>query len=199
MRPCRLATTVVLALAGSGVGAQAPGLKAPAESPWPRWQARFETLGPPTLQGFAATTDPAAAAAGPGARLFGDVYLFDLRTSGGDYAGGLRATSGLTVGARGLATGMPPGVGGSGLAWRDRGPLDGSEAVTASLPYLGIGVTGLSLKGGWGVSADLGLAGYGSATGLRPGRSGADLNAAEEVLRELRLTPVLQLGVSYSF
>ena len=169
------------------------GLKPPAEAPWPRWQARIELLGEP-LPHRTAIADPSAAA--PGARLFGDYYLLDLPTVVEGFAGGLRATTGLTVGARGLATGMPPGIGGSGLAWRDRSSLDGAETVSASLPYLGLGITGLSLRGGWGISADIGLAGYGS--GLRPGRA-ADLNAAEEVLRELRLTPVLQLGVSYSF
>lgn len=192
MSPPRRTMACVAALASLAATAQ-DGLRPPADTPWPRWQARFELLGTPLPQRAAMDDD---AGATPGVRLFGDYYLFDLPSSVEGFAGGLRATTGLTVGARGLATGMPPGIGGSGLAWRDRSGLDGGDAVATSLPYLGIGITGLSLRGGWGISADIGLAGYGS--GLRPARS-ADLSAAEEILRDLRLTPVLQLGVSYSF
>ena len=137
-----------------------------------------------------------AAAVASGVRLFGDCYLLDLPGVVDGFAGGVRATTGLTDGARSLAPGMPPGLGGSGLGWRARGHLDGSDAASATLPCLGLGFTGLSRRGGWGVSADVGLAGYGS--GLRRARS-ADLNAAEDILRDLRLAPVLQLGVSYSF
>lgn len=192
MSPPRRTMVALLALAALAAAAQ-DGLKPPAEPPWPRWQARLERLGAPAP--YQPAIDDAGGAV-PGARLFGDYYLLGLPASLGGFAGGLRATTGLTVGARGLATGMPPGVGGSGLAWRGSGGLAGADAASASLPYLGLGITGLSLRGGWGISADIGLAGYSS--GLRPARA-TDLNAAEEVLRELRLTPVLQLGVSYSF
>lgn len=193
MSTSRRTTTVsALALATLAAAAQ-DGLKPPAEPPWPRWQARLELVGAPAPHRLA--IDDAAGAVS-GARLFGDYYFLGLPASLGGFAGGLRATTGLTVGAHRLATGMPPGVGGSGLAWRGGSGLPGADAASTSLPYLGLGITGLSLRGGWGISADIGLAGYGS--GLRPGRA-ADLNAAEEVLRELRLTPVLQLGVSYAF
>jgi hypothetical protein len=187
---------MVLALVAGCAWAQ-EGLRPPAETPWPRWQARIELIGPLTPAYSAKSAD--APAASPGARIFGDYYLLDFGAAVEGFAGGLRATSGVTVGARGLATGMPPGIGGSGLAWRDRDPTNGRDLSATSLPYLGLGVTGLSLRSGWGVSADVGLAGYDPAGGLQPGRAGVELNAAEEVLRELRLTPVLQLGVSYSF
>jgi hypothetical protein len=181
-----------LTLATGGAWAQ-DGLRAPDEPSWPRWQTRLERLGPAT------TAQPLAAAdqgeATSGARIFGDYYLFDLGSAVDGFSGGLRAAGGLSVGARGQATGMPPGIGGSGLGWRGRSGIDAGEQSMTTLPYVGIGVTGLSLRGGWGISADIGLAGY----GLRPARSDPDLNAAEDVLRELRLTPVLQLGVSYAF
>jgi hypothetical protein len=196
MRPQHLAPAVALALVAGWAWGQ-EGLRPPPDAPWPRWQTRLEVIGPLTPAPSAPNADSPAAR--PGARVFGDYYLLDLGDAVDGFAGGLRATSGLTVGARGLATGMPPGIGGSGLAWRDRDPMGGRDLSATSLPYLGLGVTGLSLRGGWGVSADIGLAGYDPAGGLRPGRAGAELNAAEEVLRELRLTPVLQLGVSYSF
>ncbi len=184
-----------LALAAASAWAQ-DGLRPPDDTPWPRWQLRLDRLdrlAAPGIPRAAGLLDGAAPASG--ARVFGDVYLLDLGRGVAGYTGGLRATGGWTVGARGFATGMPPGVGGSGIGWRTRAGLDAGEAATASLPYVGFGLTGSSLRGGWGVSADIGLAGG----GLRTSRPAADLNAVEEVLREWRLTPVLQLGVSYAF
>jgi hypothetical protein len=70
-----------------------------------------------------------------------------------------------------------------------------ADAVGA-VPYLGLGYTGLSARGGWGFSADLGLIGSARGQGLQFNRAGPSL---DEVLRDMRLTPVLQLGVSYSF
>lgn len=192
MRPLRVACVAALTLAAGAAWTQ-DGLRAPDEPPWPRWQTRLERLGPSTALQPTAAADQGGATSG--ARIFGDYYLFDLGSAIEGFSGGLRATSGLSVGTRAQATGMPPGIGGSGLGWRDRGGIDSGDLSMTSLPYLGIGVTGLSLRGGWGVSADIGLAGY----GLRPARNNLDLNATEEVLRELRLTPVLQLGVSYAF
>ncbi len=66
-----------------------------------------------------------------------------------------------------------------------------------SLSYLGIGYSGQSLRGGWGFSADLGLVSSLSLGGLRLGASRN--SGAEDLLRDLRLKPVLQLGLSYSY
>ena len=195
----RLVWSTFALLAGTAALAQ-DGLRAPEETPWPRWQARVGLLGEPLRPGGGAPSEGAAPSLG--AQLFGDYYLFDLASTPLGLAGGLRATSGLTVGSRGLATGMPPLAGGQGLAWRTaRLPTQPHlDADTASLPYVGLGFTGLSRRGGWGVSADIGLAGYAtSGDGLRLNATRADASTVDEVLRNLRLTPVLQLGVSYSF
>lgn len=66
-------------------------------------------------------------------------------------------------------------------------------------PYVGIGYVGLAAKGGWGLKADLGL--VAESGGLRSGRApfGNGGPAWDGGLRELRLTPLLQLGVSYAF
>lgn len=195
----RLAWSACALLAGTAAVAQ-DGLRTPEETPWPRWQARVGLLGEALRPGAAMPFDGATPL--QGAQLFGDYYMFDLPSTPFGLAGGLRATSGLTVGARGLATGMPPLAGGHGLAWRAaRLPTQPHlDADTASLPYVGLGFTGLSRRGGWGVSADIGLAGYAaSGNGLRLNAARADASTVDEVLRDLRLTPVLQLGVSYSF
>lgn len=106
-------------------------------------------------------------------------------------AGGLRATSGVLFGPR-SSPWSGPGTG--GLFSVDRRTLpaavDGSADI-GTAPYLGIGYTGLSIKGGWGFSADV---------GILAGRAGRNFGQSlDDQVRELRLAPVLQLGVSYSF
>lgn len=69
-------------------------------------------------------------------------------------------------------------------------------------PYVGLGYStgGVNANhwGGWGVSADIGLlAGRGSDLSL--GRALDNPSSVGELIRELRLTPMLQLGVSYAF
>jgi hypothetical protein len=54
----------------------------------------------------------------------------------------------------------------------------------------------LSVRGGWGVSADLGLAGRsGSNGGLRVNGN----QSFDDLMRELRISPMVQVGVSYAF
>jgi hypothetical protein len=160
-------------------------LPAPAETPTTGWQARFGLTAPaaPTVAEFPSLRSLAV----PSAQLLGDYYFTGPGFGGGRVAGGLRATSGLLIGAR------SPGLAAPGLSLR-RADLGGDSAGT--LPYVGVGYTGLSVRGGWAFSADLGLVGTTRTPGLQLQRSGPSL---DEVLRDLRLTPTLQLGVSYSF
>lgn len=117
--------------------------------------------------------------------LMGDYYLSRpwLGTSGG-----WRATSGVLLGARSSVWSSP-----SLLDRRTGG--DGADAGTQ--PYLGLGYTGWSSKGGWGLSADVGLMGLPRSSG-RFGRSGAAATL-DDTVRDLRFAPLVQLGVSYSF
>ncbi|MEN9483270.1 hypothetical protein HZU83_15345 [Sphaerotilus montanus] len=68
-------------------------------------------------------------------------------------------------------------------------------------PYVGLGYStgGVSANrwGGWGLSADIGVQARGSDLTL--GRALESPAGVGELIRELRLTPVLQLGVSYAF
>jgi len=57
----------------------------------------------------------------------------------------------------------------------------------------------IKAKGGWGFSADLGLLALNPASAVRFGRSLGAGQSLEDTLREMRLSPVLQLGASYSF
>jgi hypothetical protein len=114
--------------------------------------------------------------------LMGDYYLKRgwLGTSGG-----FRATSGVLLGARSSVWSSP-----SLLERRTGG--EGGDAGTQ--PYLGLGYTGWSSKGGWGLSADVGLMGLPRGASSRAGSSSLD-----DTVRELRFAPLVQLGLSYSF
>jgi len=183
------------------MAADGDGLKAsPNQIPWARWQGRLSLV---------TSTDPwRLGVEGPavklsGASLMGD-YYFGRSLVGPKQVGGLRATSGLIFGPRSaLGTGQPGLGNGSGfsVASRSSGRTAlpyGNDAVSegsATLPYLGIGYTGLSPRNGWGFSADLGLVAKNPGNALRVG-SGQSL---DDLIRDMRMTPLLQLGVSYSF
>jgi len=189
-----LLTAAACAIAGSG-----QGLSVDADRfAWPQWQTRLqlatEPLNPQLASFEGATLRPRSAA------LFGDYYV--TRPYIGQ-AGGLRVTSGLVAGTRGAVIGpgqaTPPGEFGFSTQAR---PSLGSASIdagsdTLTWPYLGIGYSDTSLRGGWGFSADLGLAAQ--SFGLsRAARSLGNLSL-DEMVHDMRLMPVVQLGVSYRF
>lgn len=179
------------------------GLKAPDDLNWSRWQGRLSigAATPPRV-----TNDPAAAVSPglrpPGFSLMGD-YLFGRNIGDGGRASAFRATGGVVFGQRSaLWIGAPRAAAGPFSV--DRRPVgdatygngvDGGDPAAA--PYVGVGYVGGSVRGGWGYSADFGLVGTGGAVKL--GRMISAGQGLEDTLRELRLSPVLQLGVSYSF
>lgn len=191
--------TAILVLAGVNALAQT-GLKIDPEMPWSRWQTRVGlTTATPNLQ----ATDTLQLR---GARLLGDYYFNGPAALGNSrVAGGFRATSGLLVGVRGAGLAAPalaqPGFGLS-VSWHTLPsttmPGDNPEP-TQTLPYVGLGYTGLSLRGGWTFSADVGLMATSPGAGLRFGRVIGGGQNLDDLVRELRLRPVLQLGMSYSF
>jgi len=205
MRQHRALIAIVVSWLAAGAAAAADGLAPPKDGVvWPQWQARITvsttTLAPVTLTSDANTSARSALQSGA---VLSD-YYFDvpglrLPTS----QGGVRATSGLMMGPRGLAQSgiAAPLRGGTrpGLSVQNGvSPLASDGNVDSTVPYLGLGYTGLSLKGGWGVSADLGLVAENAGRVGRSifGNSGQSWDAA---LRDMRFSPVLQLGVSYAF
>ena len=133
-------------------------------------------------------------------------YYFTQSQLGQHGAGGFRATSGVLLGHGAPLWSSPATGAGAGLSFGQRNTnlfsgLAGSEPVpdSTTVPYVGVGYTGLSTKGGWGFAADVGLKALQPAPSVRLGRMGNGSQSFEELVRELRLTPVLQLGVSYSF
>lgn len=171
-----------------------------AEQPhWPRWQARFG------LTTQASAIDAGARWQLSAGQLLGDYYWSGLRPTGIGRSSGFRATSGLLLGRRALALSLPApsssqamGITLSRGLHTSSGAGEDLNEPWSAVPYLGIGYSGISLRGGWGFTADVGLAGTGG--GLRTRReAGLGAQGAEDLLRELRLTPVLQFGASYAF
>lgn len=161
----------------------------------PHWQARFGIASP-------AQADPGARLQGASLHLLGDYYWQGFRPARFGLSGGFRTTSGLLVGERALSPQPSPIQTRSHLASPSGvRPLRLGEAereTALAVPYVGVGYSGVSLRGGWGFTADLGLAGTNGGLQLR--RDAPALSrGVDDILRELRLTPVLQIGASYAF
>ncbi len=179
------------ALPGGAVAARsdASGLE------MPHWQARFGWASP-------AVADATARLQGSSWHLLGDYYWQGLRPARFGLSGGFRATSGLLVGERALswvaASSMSRGLVSSPAGARALRLGEAERETALAVPYVGVGYSGVSLRGGWGFTADLGLAG--TIGGLQMRRDApAFSRGADDILRELRLTPVLQIGASYAF
>lgn len=187
--------------------ASGEGLKAdPDTVPWTRWQARLAvgTSAPWWRNEFGGygRSGPTVSSLS----LMGD-YYFTRSIGPTGSAGGFRATSGLILGPRsGLWTGRPTAVWPGALNVERRlfdvpASSYGVDAMaeTTTLPYVGVGYSGLSARGGWSVSADLGVVALAPASAVKLGRTINGTQGLDELLRELRLSPVIQFGVSYSF
>ena len=195
-------TTLMIATAVLGLAAAAHtqaqnGLLVPAATTnWPQWQGRLAlNVGPQNLNDSSHLR---------GSSLLGDYYFFrHTVTSTTSPLGGFRATSGLMFGntAPRLLTGLGADTtSGFGLRLNRGGlgplPLGGADDLDYNTTtYFGLGYTLLSQRGGWGLSADIGLASLPRSTALL----GLSRSSLEGDLHALRLTPLLQLGLSYSF
>jgi hypothetical protein len=168
---------------------------------WSRWQGRL-SLGTPSTPWRLGADSPAAKLGS--ASLMGD-YYFSRSLVGSRQLGGFRATSGLIFGPRsmlgsaqgGFATGSAFSIGSRSIG-QAPAPLSGDPVSdTTTAPYLGLGYTNLSVHSGWSFNADLGLVGQNS--GSRLGRNLTGGPSLDDAVREMRMTPLLQLGVSYAF
>ena len=140
--------------------------------------------------------------------LLGDVYFGSTPAPRATSVGGFRATSGLLIGARSTGLGIrlgadqrPAGDGPAPVRRFGRAAhLSGRPTVdNTTLPYIGIGYSNLSAKSGWIFSADLGVVSQSPGNVVRFGRVFGGSQSLDDVVRDMRLAPVVQLGVSYSF
>ena len=177
-----VALAMAMALTGPAI-AQDRGLSVPSGGlADTRWQARLEhdSVGQP-LRGNSALMPQVGSQ--QTLRLLGD-YQFDALRLG--QTGGLRLTGGLLINLR----------------------AQGYQASSANepaptLPYAGVGYaiggTGSGVNASqWGFSADLGLAAGGLGLSLANRNGGTGLSV-DGNLRDLRLQPMIRLGMSLSF
>jgi hypothetical protein len=127
--------------------------------------------------------------------LMGDYYLGGA--SSPLNLSGFRATSGLMLGTRTPLWGNAA-LGTSGVERRWANPEQGTES-SATTPYLGLGYTSLSSRSGWRFSADVGLMSLQPGNILRLGRVLNGGDNFDDMLRALRFSQVLQVGLSYAF
>ncbi|MDO8418859.1 MAG: hypothetical protein Q7S90_02390 [Rubrivivax sp.] len=197
----KIPLTCLLALLGASAGAQ-NGLNV---SPDTATGARFASersvrFGLGGFQLDLSVAQPGTA--NSRARLLGDYYLTGPGFGGAEVSGGLRVTSGLAVGPRAGTAALPPTRVEGGLQWgaRDVGAsLSDHYGARVALPYIGLGYTSLSTRDGWGLSADIGLGGLRPGEQVRFGAGSPTAAQVENVLNDLRLAPVIQIGVSYAF
>ena len=167
---------------------------------WSHWQARMAINTATPLWRSDLARGDAAGLKVQGLTLLGDYYFARLPL-GAAGSGGFRATSGLMLG-NGAPLWAAPGV---GLGRRNASLLPGvagSEMAavdSANIPYLGLGYSGISGRGGWNFAADVGVMALNAGSAVRFGRLFNGSQSVDDLVRELRLTPVLQLGVSYAF
>jgi hypothetical protein len=149
---------------------------------------------------MAMTATPTQDLAPLGASLGGDYYFSRELAAGGQLHSGFRASGALLI--------RQPGVSLSDLSWQSRaiaglaGPrplADPGHQGISAMPYLGVGYSDFSLKTGWGFWADIGLVVQSPGGALGMGRVLSGSQSVEDLVRELRMSPVLQLGVNYSF
>jgi len=190
--------------------AEGDGLSADADRvPWARFQSRIAYApGAPGWRADLAPLERTGLQVGGSVGLLGDVYFGSTPAPRATSVGGFRATSGLLIGGRstGLGSVSAPTT---GLLATDRRLFGASAAPltypadptvdNTTLPYIGIGYSNLSTKSGWHFSADLGVVSQSPGNVVRFGRVFGGSQSLDDVVRDMRLAPVVQLGVSYSF
>jgi hypothetical protein len=204
-----LCAAVASALTLVDARAEGEGLSASADRvPWARFQSRIAYApGAPGWRADLAPFERSGLQIGS-VGLLGDVYFGSTATTRAASPGGFRATSGVLIGGRSAWLGAVS-TPSSGLLATDRRlfgasanpftyPAD-STADNTTVPYIGIGYSNLSAKSGWHFSADLGVVSQNPGNVVRLGRVFGGSQGLDDVVRDMRLAPVVQLGVSYSF
>ncbi|CAD5374156.1 conserved exported hypothetical protein [Rubrivivax sp. A210] len=186
-----LALTPLAASAGGGLTAPAP------ETLWPQWQARI-TVQTAALSPLSAARllDGGVAPRGwQGASVLGDYYFASPSFGSFRASGGLM--TGLQGGAPSLSAAAGPRLGLGVQSGAHTAPT--SADGPATVPYLGFGFSGAALGNALSVTADVGLVAERPGASLGLGRALFGNQGLDAAMRDLRLAPVLQLGVRYTF
>lgn len=169
----------------------------PADTLWPQWQARIavQTAAVSPL-GLSHLLEGGPPQRGwQGGALLGDYYF--AQPSFGSF----RASGGLMFGSTGGAPLMSAPLGSRlGLTLQSTGNLPVAGAETpGTLPYLGLGFTSAAWWRSLSLTADLGLVAEQPSAAAGVGRALFGTQGKENAWRELRLSPVLQVGLRYTF
>jgi len=197
--------SVVALLSCGAAWADGNGITADAERvPWASLHGRIGYVSVPGWSGDFSFEDGSGLKTST-ASIMGDLYFGGWVGNEKLQSGGFRATSGIVVGARNNLWGAPAPASGllsvsrrlfGQLAAPSAGALD---AENATLPYIGVGYSSLATHSGWSFSADLGLVSLNPGNAVRLGRVFVGGQSLDDVVHDMRLAPVVQLGVSYSF
>jgi hypothetical protein len=205
-----ICVAVAAALATVEARADGDGLSANVDRfAWAGFQSRISLApGAPGWRADFAPTERTGLQVGSSLGLFGDVYLGGAKPAAGTPTSGFRATSGLLIGARSPLLGGSTTPTSGGLYASNRRLFGASASSLAAadasvdsstVPYIGIGYSNLAAKSGWSFSADLGVVSQSPGSVVRFGRVFGGSQSLDDVIRDMRLAPVVQLGVSYSF
>ncbi len=181
----------IAAVAGQGL------ITPPADALWPQWKARIavQTASVSPLSLSRLLEGSPTPRSWQGGALLGDYYFATPAF------GSFRASGGLMVGSTGGAPLLSAAAGARvGLTVQASGfsPTPGTESAGA-VPYLGLGFTSAAWWDVLSVTADLGwVAEQPSAAGA-VGRAIFGNQGKDNAWRELRLSPVLQVGLRYAF
>ena len=224
-KPCTARIIAATAAAGWALACHGgQGLSAPqADAWWPQWQARL------SLQAAAAAPSSRASYSGAamalnsqrstlagatggiqGGALLGDYYF--ARPLSGPLSGHLRASGGLMLGPLGaaptsFATPQASATGSTAVSWLGVSLLGPSAQAPGGLgfesadpvPYVGFGYSGSLWRDSVSLTADLGLVSERPAAASNVGRAVFGNQGMNQALRDMRLSPVLQLGMRYRF
>ena len=176
----------------------ANGLVAPpADRLWPQWQARIgmQTASASPLGLSRLLEGGATPRSWQGGALLGD-YYFAMPSFGG-----FRASGGLMFGSTGGAPLLSAALGSRiGLTVQGTGnaATPGADSP-GTVPYVGLGFTSTAWWNALSVSADLGWVAEQPSAAASVGRALFGNQGKDNAWRELRLSPVLQVGLRYAF
>ena len=175
------------------------GLQVPAAATlWPQWQARI-SLQSASVSPLALT--PLYGGGVPQRSLQGATVLGDYYFAKPSF-GGFRASGGLLFGSQAGAP-LASVAAGSRLSLAVNGanlpPLGAGPDAPNAVTYFGLGFTGGSWRSGLSVTADVGMVAERLGAAAGDGRALFGTQGAENALREMRLSPMLQLGLRYTF
>jgi monothiol glutaredoxin len=171
-----MAAAMALAPLPTAWAIEGDGLTRVAGRQWPRWQGRL-SLGTAARAACRPDEPDSSHVTLSGASLLGDYYFSRSLRGIGD-GGGFRATSGVFLGSRStsLLSADPaaaPSASSAAASAASARAQPETAARPAPVPYLGVGYTGLSSKGGWGFSADVGLMALSPSSAVKLGAPAA--------------------------